>query len=825
MHGDTDSQAVFTDGILTSNRYPAAGAASAGRLALDAAEGVEVISAAAPAEFGHGMGGIMNIVTRSGGSRLHGDAYAYFANRSFSAIGRYALGKELFGKREQAGFNLGGNLPGTTLYFFSNLDIAKGDGHRLNRITNPLIADSTGSRVLASNCTATAAQCSAATRFIQSQMDVLVPRHEEALSGMLKLDNRHSPRNAFGMAIYANQSEAPRGADGEWVSSDGGLLGNAALRQTTRYGKLDWIGIPSGTTTNQFRLSMFYDRLSNDPSATGLSTGTPSIFVAGSQVGEAYADASVMRERRYQLVDNFRASAGSHTFLMGVDLTRTQDWIGGLSGGSGAYYYPSLAAFAKDLSGGTQKNYSYFTQTRGNPVRKLTSPELGIYVQDVWSLGPRWRVTLGARWSKQFLPQPTKQNATYYETGEIRSSNTNIDPRIGIAYQVTGRTVIRTGFGMFHAPHPGELIDALFLGNGEHQSNLLVSPNQTGSPLFSAIVPAGNSAPTGSLNLLYAASKFRNPYTSQTTFLIERQAGGGVTITAGYVGSRGVKLWTAADTNLSGTTYATYTINDAAGSNAGTFETPIWDFRVNSNYAHIYLASNEGASWYRSMVLQVAKRMSRGFSAQAAYTWSHATDNVGGTRTMGGLPLSTYVNDRGADTASSATGQHHRAVVSALWRSRLPGGASPVARGLLNGWEISSIVTLASARRETALVLASGQQFSGINMAFPGSFNGSGGWSRAPFLSIGTLSGDPEYSVNARLSRPIPFSERINARLFFEAFNLFNTQFTTGVNTLAYTATGGVLSPVGGVGAGNSAAGYLGGSNARNCQFGFRFSF
>jgi hypothetical protein len=73
--------------------------------------------------------------------------------------------------------------------------------------------------------------------------------------------------------------------------------------------------------------------------------------------------------------------------------------------------------------------------------------------------------------------------------------------------------------------------------------------------------------------------------------------------------------------------------------------------------------------------------------------------------------------------------------------------------------------------------------------------------------------------VDVRLARSIPFTERISANLAFEGFNLFNKQFTTSVNTIAYVASGGVLKPVGGVGEPIAA------SAPRSVQAAFRLVF
>ena len=142
----------------------------------------------------------------------------------------------------------------------------------------------------------------------------------------------------------------------------------------------------------------------------------------------------------------------------------------------------------------------------------------------------------------------------------------------------------------------------------------------------------------------------------------------------------------------------------------------------------------------------------------------------------------------------------------------------------MNGWEFSSITTLASAMRATPTVLVNGAQYSGA-ASFASSINGIGGWSRVPFWPVSSLPIEQQFTINARISRALKFTERVTGELMFETFNLTNSQFDTGVNTLAYYANGGVLTPVSDLGAGNAAKGGSYGSNSRSCQLAVRFTF
>ena len=146
-----------------------------------------------------------------------------------------------------------------------------------------------------------------------------------------------------------------------------------------------------------------------------------------------------------------------------------------------------------------------------------------------------------------------------------------------------------------------------------------------------------------------------------------------------------------------------------------------------------------------------------------------------------------------------------------------------MSRYFVNGWQLSGFATLGSSLRETPILIVNGGQ--GVNVEYTSSLNGSGGWSRVPFQPVNSLPTGPEYNVDARLTREIPFTERIKGHLMLEAFNVLNMQYNTSVNTIAYIATSGILKPVPGVGVGNGADGFPWGNNARHLQVAFRLTF
>jgi outer membrane receptor for ferrienterochelin and colicin len=843
FRGISSGNAFLTDGNYTTNSFYMENAGRtriSTQISQDAVQEFQVLSDGYSAEFGRAMGGIINTVTRSGSNAFHGTGYEFFRNRSLNAPDRYAPNSVRNPPewRHQAGGSLGGPIKQDKLFFFANFEMVKRNFPGLNRITTSQIADATGSKVNPANCKspATAAQCTAAIAFIQKQMDVLVPRQVNSYMGFAKLDYRPNDRNTFSFDLNAMHWRSPYGIQTQAVLTNGNMIGgNGNSTVETRYGKADWTWITSPSSLNDLRFGWFKDRLS-DPAASDLwpSTGPVVVSVASAAVGAAAAyPRTYPSEQRFQISDNFSLTKAAHSIKVGVDFSTTQDYMNQLYNGAGSYSYSTLTAFAQDFSGNTAglRNYSNFSQAFGNPIQDIRTTEVNLYVQDTWKLSRKATLNYGVRWEKALLPQPTMVDPNYPQTGRIPSPDKNFAPRLSLAYALDDKTVIRVGGGLFYAPFVGNGLDTLFLGNGLYQTSITANPTTVGAPIFPNPVATVSAVPAGTKTITFADPNFHNPYTEQATLAIQRQIGRDMDVTASYIFSHGVGLITSRDLDLGApTTTQTYTIQDASKNNVGTYTTPIWTSasKIDPRYGRIYQVENGGNSSYNGLALQFRKRMSHGLTLQASYTWSHAIDNAqqsGASSTIGYSQSNLFSGNYSADKGSSGTDQRHRAAINWLWAPQFTKSNSWAARYLVNGWELSSITTMASSQPATAYVSVSGTQFTGVSFYGSSTLNGSGGWGRVPFWPVNSLDIDKMYRVDARLTRNLPFAEKVKGMLIFEAFNAFNTQYNTAVNTSAYVATKGVLAPVSGLGVGNQSQGFPDGTNARRAQVAFRVVF
>ena len=848
FRGIAGGNAFLTDGNDTTNNFYNE---NAGRtrittqISQDAVQEFEVKTSGYSAEFGRASGGVINTVTRSGGNEMHGTGYWFFRNRSLNARDPYSTFNppEV---RHQAGGSIGGPVKKDRLFYFFNGETTRRRFPLIASMTRPPLFNPDGTFVnpgpATSQCTASAAQCEAARRFFDRQFGTL-PRtaNSELLFG--KLDYRPNDRNSISASFNYLRWISPLGIQTQAVLNTGAGVGNNADSTVrTRYGRLSWTSIPSNTMVNEVRFGWFKDRLFDDfnPSLVPALTGPVSISVQG-QTNVGVADAYPRlnpSENRYQLADNLTWTLGKHTLKVGVDFVHTLDYNDILRGRFGSYNYATFSNFALDLTGNTTgaKRWQTYAQRFGNPVAETWIRDYNFYVQDQFRITPKLTFNYGLRYEYATFSQPKLVNPDYSQTGRIPQPGKNWAPLAGIAYSLKSKTVIRAGYGLFYARFQGGLVNTFFLENGLYQRNIslnaAVAADLAAGPVFPRPLPAlDRNPPAGTVDVTFAAPNFRNPYTQQGDIAIERELMKGLGLTVNYVWSRGKQLTTARDLNIGALgPDVTYRILDVSNAQVGTYTTPTYRLanRVDPRWRRVNQVENGGLQWYDGLVVQLNKRMSKTVQGSVSYTWSHAIDlNQGGGNDnifFSTGPRSLFNGDYRLDKSSSSLDQRHRFVGSFVYAPVIAKyQSSAMANHLVNGWQLSGIVTLASAQPQTPTIFVSGNPFAGA--AFNNSLNGFGGSTRVPFLPAASLPIDQIYRMDARLTKILAIKEKMNLQLNFEAFNVWNHVSDTAVNGQAFQATNGALTPTARLGEGSASQGFPDGTNARRAQVGLRFVF
>lgn len=823
-------------------------------ISQDAVQEFQVLSDAYSAEFGRALGGVVNTITRSGTNDYHGTGYWFFRNRTLDARDPFATfnPKEV---RHQYGGSIGGPVIKDRLFFFFNTEEQLRDFPLVSSIINPAAINGTtrtwnGCGVASGGLAATPQQCAAINNVLPRFFTTL-PRTADQETGLGKIDWRPSDRNAVSFSFNYQHFNSPDGIQtGAAVTSGGAFNSNGIDDVQGRDARADWTYIAFNNIVNEARFGWFKDRQADfvDPKLLDPVYGALSVSVNGVSIGSGnYIPRIQPSESRFEFADNLSWTIGKHNAKFGFGLLHTEDYTNQLLNGNGSYTFANANAFALDYSGNTtgSKDYQSFTQAFGRRDVDANIPEINVYAQDQYRILPRLTLYYGLRYEHTFLPTPPLTNSDYPQTGRIPSYGNAFAPRLGFAWNLDDKTVIRSGYGIYYARYPGAMVNSMFTTNNLYQQTLTLQTSQANqlavAPLFPNLLGSPAGTP-GAATVGFATNGFRSPYSEQADFAIQRQLDANTSVTVSYLWSRAAELITVRDLNLPvvPSHSITYNILDSSGNVVSNFTTPVYltADKFDPRYSRIIGVDNGGNSYYNGLALQVERKLANGFQGSLAYTWSHAIDDnmgsAGGNLFLGNNPPSTLFNgDYHGNHGDSTLDLRQRLVINWIWSPTITHGTSAVSRLLMNNWQLADITTISTGLPVTEMLgigsTLRAAQISALglpsNLAFTNTINGFGGSSQVPWLGINTLRLPNVYRTDARLSKVLPFNERFHAALNFEVFNLTNTIAYTSLSSRGYTANGLNISPAAGFGLVTASAGFPDGTNARRAQASIRLEF
>src|ERR1039457_3786115 len=368
----------------------------------------------------------------------------------------------------------------------------------------------------------------------------------------------------------------------------------------------------------------------------------------------------------------------------------------------------ALASFLLGYPGGFAR---YFTGIGFHPGLRQT--RLFFYGQDTWRATRKLTVSYGLRY-ENYLPQTaaSRGGAGSFDpnTGEglvagvgsvplnmgVQAYNLGFAPRVGIAYQVMARTVVRAGYGRSFTPAG---LGAVFGQAPDYDPPItnpqqLVAPNNY-LPVFSLLAgpplpvnpPIGTSGryplPNG-LNTYYffnPPSAYRIPLADSWNLTVQHQFTPTLTAEAGYIGNVGRHLFV--NPNVNQAALDPNCANDGTCNNFNARRLYYQKFGLTQG---IYETSNCDNSSYHALQVKVQKRASHGLDFLATYTYGKAMAN-----TETGGPFSNNLN-WWQDHGPANYDRTHTATISYVWelpfgRGRQFGGSANRAVDLvLGGW-------------------------------------------------------------------------------------------------------------------------------------------
>ncbi len=270
-------------------------------------------------------------------------------------------------------------------------------------------------------------------------------------------------------------------------------------------------------------------------------------------------------------------------------------------------------------------------------------------------------------------------------------------PRAGIAYQITPKTVLRAGAGRFYTKLG--VSDSIFLGgNPPFQPTANVS-------FGSADNPGGTQANNLPLTVTTQSKEFKNPEAWNWNFTIERDFYWKSVLSVGYVGRRGLHL--QRESNINQPTPAVMAANPGVNIDA---------LRPYLGYNSIRQTDNVASSKYNSLQVSWNRRFFNGFTGGAAYTWSKSMDDGSAQRDI--IPNTYDAHNMWGLSDFDVT---HIMIVNATYELPFFKSQKTVSGMLLGGWQLSGI---AQFQTGTTCGFGVGTDYAGVGQ--DGSFNCGG---------------------------------------------------------------------------------------------------
>ena len=470
----------------------------------------------------------------------------------------------------------------------------------------------------------------------------------------------------------------------------------------------------------------------NIPSDNPLYWGVPNIGITGlAGLGEESDAPFINYDTTIQLVDNFSWTLGKHSYKFGGEVRRVRyNQIGGVVtrgrfNFDGRYtQQPLLPAAQRGGHAFADFLLGHFNNAEGQvgaPIANFRSNYFALYVQDNWKITPKLTLNYGLRWENDqpFLDKhdaivnidfrwdnsmepvyvragtgdPFEGNPAFrlapdiqyvrdgrFGRGAYKNDLNDFAPRLGVAYQITPKTVLRTGAGIYYVRDIGNAtFDIVRNAPFTIRRN---EPAESFRPNLSFEQPfARTGAPTFIL-----INQFDEPtsYVTQWSFGLQRELTGDMTVEATYFGSVGAKLRRLQ-------TYNQTRPSQLANSNLSRPYPKFGGFQVMNAPSH---------SSYHALYLKVQQRFSRGLTFLSSFAWSKSIDNGSGIRTSVGDSL-TPSDDYNLELERGLSAFDFRRRWTTSWVWELPVGKGKrllsdnrVADFVVGGWQLGGILTL-----------------------------------------------------------------------------------------------------------------------------------
>jgi hypothetical protein len=651
---------------------------------LDAVEEFRIDSALYPAAEGHGSGGHVELVSKSGSEEWHGSFGEYLRNNSLDARNFFDARKNSALRMNQFGGSLGGALVKSRLFVF-------GSGEQLYQVAGFNVVEQVPG-------TAVREQAAPVIQRILAGIPAGAPTADPDVNTAIESGEQRDEETTYGARIDYIASTKDRvfvresRARGNFAAPDHSTAPRSLSsvlhsdQVVARWSRIQSAGLIN-EVTGGFNRSQ--DRLAVDTTASAaegiLVNFGDGLVTPGSLFPLAFGypgRGASFEGRRFHLGDLVTIIHGAHSIRIGGEAGLIRMPFSILGGAS--YHFIDLESFLDNRDGDV-------TVTGDLSSRTAAQEQFTGFAQDEWRIGATVLVNIGMRYEfytatreqndRALLVDPFSFIARNARGGFYPVSRLGFNPRIGISWAPrygNGDTVIRIGAGSYQAPvSPADTIQPIL--NGANRSFII------GSKIPDSAV---NTPGTGAVSLPAAldAESFRHAARAyQYGVSVQQALPGKFVAQAAWVGnvSRHLEQWGQANPIVG----AMLTGNE--------FET----LRANTSFGAVNYLSNGGNSSFNALSLNVARRLVDNLTLGASYGWSHS---IGDSLGAGDAALPQDLACLACERASNDFDIRHVFAANALYDLPFGSRGRYLRAGwlgqILGGWTTGAVLTLRTGR-------------------------------------------------------------------------------------------------------------------------------
>jgi hypothetical protein len=750
----------------------------------DAVGEFKVVTNNMSAEYGRSAGATINVAYRSGTNQVHGAAWEFFRDSALTSEGYFkpASGQETTFDRHQFGGVLGGPLLRNRAFFFADYESLRQQRSSFGTATIATADQRKGSLSVAVHNPITGDVFPAGTPIPMTSFaakvlnDLPLPTESGTANNYRDLSSSETVSDKAGgkvdIVFNPRWTAFARYGWREAVIEDRAVLplpsggdGNGTTYARNKQLAIGTTWAPGSTSLLELRFSWSNTQGGKNPPAlgtagafetygiTGLPTdprvagGLPTQLITGyTTLGRQATNPQWQWPTVFNPKVNYSFVRGRHSAKMGYEFqhiqTQVQDVnpLYGRDQYAGQFSRPAGAPASNlynlaDFMLGLRSTYAISNIL----VADLRQNMHFAYLQDDIRVNNRLTLNLGLRyefatphWEKnnllsnfdpQTLTMVMAKDGSLEDRTTIRPDTNNFGPRLGLAYTITPKTVLRSGYGIsyvhFHRAGGANILPI----NGPQVINAVVVQANAADPSFRTTqqgYPEGLTDPNRfnplTANITYMPRDYRSSRVQSWFVGVQREVARNMLIDIAYVGNKSDGLLLFANYNQA-----------LPNSSAGNI--PLQQRRPIPEFADITYSFNGGRSEYHALQARVDWRWTTSLSVLNSLTLSESKDNGAGSleNSNGNAPAPQNFYDMGADWGLSGYHQPYNNTTSVVWSVPVGRGrallseASPVVETLLGGWSLAGVSSFYAGEPVTFTYTAgTAFQVSGIQQDFRG---------------------------------------------------------------------------------------------------------